>query len=208
MSKVICISREYGSGGHEIATKVAERLNIPCIDKEMMEQIMIDSDLPEKMLVAADEKRKSPLRYTSVYEGKYKEFYGMAPNDILFELQKRYIREEAEKGDCVIVGRCAEEILKDMHHLVVNIFITAPVEWRVRRKMEEAGTQDRKRIEKEIKKVDKHRLSYYEYHTGKDWGIPHNYDVCLNSASMGIDRIVNLITESFETIDREADKRE
>ena len=147
--------------------------------------------------------------YTSVYEGKRREFYGMAPGDIVFELEKQYILEQAKRGDCIIVGRCAEEILKDTGHFVVNVFVTAPFSYRLERKRRELGKRDRwnpgeKRkymnLEAEIHKVDKRRRAYYEYHTGKDWGQPHNYDVCLNSATMGIDRIARLIAESFEKL--------
>lgn len=208
MSKIICISREYGSGGHEIAARVANRLGIPCLDKEIIANAIKKSGLPEEMLASADEKKRNAFLFTSVYEGKEREFYGMALNDILYELQKRFIRKEADKGDCIIVGRCAEEILKNTDHIVVNIFVTAPVSYRINRKMEETQTSDRKMTEKILRGTDKQRRAYYEYHTGKDWGIPHNYDVCLNSASMGIDRVVDLILEAYEKLNREVGEHE
>ncbi|MDO4554956.1 MAG: cytidylate kinase-like family protein [Lachnospiraceae bacterium] len=200
MSKIICISREYGSGGHEIAKKTAQLLGISCLDKEILEHVLEKSDLPNDLIVKADEKRKNSFRYTAIYEGSNREYYGMAINDILYEMEKNVILEKAEEGDCIIVGRCAEEILKDTDHAVVSLFITAPLEFRLRRKMEEAGTQDRRKVEKEIKKMDKQRRAYYEYHTGKDWGIPYNYDVCLNSASMGINRIIDVMVDAFGSI--------
>lgn len=208
MSKIICISREYGSGGHEIAVKVAKRLGVPCLDKEMIAHAIEKSGLPEGMLAQVDERKRNAFLFTSVYEGKDREFYGMALNDILYELQKRFIRKEADRGDCIIVGRCAEEILKETDHAVVNIFITAPVSYRINRKMEEAQTADRKATEKQVRGTDKQRRAYYEYHTGKDWGVPYNYDVCLNSASMGIDRVVDLIAEAYEKLNREVIGRE
>lgn len=203
MSRVICISREYGSGGHEVAEKAAALLNIPCLDKQLMEQAISLSGLPQKLLKEAEEKVTNPFLHTTVYDGSQREFYGMAPGDIVFELEKRHILEQADKGDCIIVGRCAEMILKDTNHLVVNIFITAPFNYRVQRKQDEFKEMDQRRLEAYIRRVDKQRKAYYEYHTGKDWGQPFNYDVCLNSASMGIDRIAELIADSFGKITRE-----
>lgn len=222
MSRVICISREYGSGGHEVAVKAAALLGIPCLDKELMEQAIADSGLPRELLQKAEEKRTNSLLYNSVYQGDRQEFYGMAPGDIVFELEKQYILEQAGQGDCIIVGRCAEEILKGTEHLVVNIFITAPFSYRMERKRRETlgngfarkdfsigrrakkgSPMDDRNLETEIRRIDKQRRAYYEYHTGKDWGLPYNYDVCFNSASMGVDRIARLIAESFGKIIKE-----
>lgn len=204
MSRIICISREYGSGGHEVATRVAKLLDIPCLDKQLMENAIRASGLPKKVLEQAEEKVKNPFLYTSVYEGDDLELYGMAPNEIVYELERRYILKQAEAGDCIIVGRCAEEILKDTRHQVVRIFITAPFEFRVKRKQQEYRGLDSKKVEANIRKVDKQRKSYYEYHTGKDWGLPYRYDACLNTESMVIERIVDLIVESFEKMMEEA----
>lgn len=203
MSRVICISREYGSGGHEVAEKAAALLNIPCLDKQLMEQAISHSGLPQKLLKEAEERVTNPFLFTTIYDGSQREFYGMAPGDIVFELEKRHILEQANQGDCIIVGRCAEMILKDTNHLVVNVFITAPFNYRVQRKQDEFKEMDQRRLEAYIRRVDKQRKAYYEYHTGKDWGQTFNYDVCLNSASMGIDRIANLIADSFGKITKE-----
>lgn len=205
MSRIICISREYGSGGHEAAEKAAAILNVPCLDKQLLEQSVSESGLPRKLLDEAEERTTNPFLYTSVYHGSNREFYGMSPGDIVFELEKRHILEQAAKGDCIVVGRCAEEFLKTNGHLVVSVFITAPFEYRVKRKQREQGTDTRK-TELLVRRVDKQRRAYYEYHSGKDWGQPYNYDVCLNSASMGIDRIAAVIAESFGKIIKEGAK--
>ncbi|MFR1842382.1 MAG: AAA family ATPase [Oscillospiraceae bacterium] len=133
MNRIICISREYGSGGHEIAEKAAGMLEIPCLDKQLMEQAISLSGLPQELLKEAEEKLTNPFLYMSVYHGNRREFYGMSPGDIVFELEKRHIIKQANNGDCIIVGRCAEEVLKDLGHLVVNVFITAPLSYRVQR---------------------------------------------------------------------------
>lgn len=197
MNRIICISREYGSGGHEAAKRIASLLDIPCLDKQLMECVIQTSGLPKEILEKAEEKARNPFLYTSVYAGDNLELYGMAPSEIVYELERRYILEQAEKGDCVIVGRCAEEILKGTGHQVASIFITAPFEFRAGRKQKEFPGMDSKKLEAKIRKVDRQRKSYYEYHTGKDWGIPYHYDACLNSASIGIGRIADLIAESF-----------
>lgn len=207
MSRIICISREYGSGGHEIAEKAAALLGIPCLDKQLMERIISSGSLPRELLNEVEEKVTNPFLYTSVYHGSKKEFYGMAPSDIVFELQKRHIIEQADKGDCIIVGRCAEAVLKNTGHLVVNVFITAPLSYRIQRIQQEMPDMDRRRIEVRVRQMDKRRKAYYEYHTGSDWGLPYNYDVCLNSASMGTERIAVLIAESFEKIIRKDDEK-
>lgn len=207
MSKIICISREYGSGGHEVAEKAAKLLGIPCLDKQLMEQAISFTGLPQELLKEAEEKLTNPFLYTSVYHGSRREFYGKAPGDIVFELEKRHITEQAGKGDCIIVGRCAEEILKDSGHLVVNVFITAPLSYRMQRKQREFPDMDKRKLESHIRQMDKQRKAYYEYHTGKDWGFPYNYDVCLNSESMGTERIARLIVESFGKITKEEERK-
>ncbi len=198
MSRIISISREYGSGGHEVAMRAAKTLGIPCLDKQLMELAMKTSGLSKKILEKAEEKVKNPFLYTSVYEGDDLKLYGMAPNEIVYELERRYILEQADAGDCIIVGRCAEEILKNTEHQVVSIFITAPFEFRVDRKQKEYFGMERKKVEAIVRKVDRQRKSYYEYHTGKDWGLPSNYDACLNTEVVGIERSSDLIVESFE----------
>ena len=131
----------------------------------------------------------------------------MSPGDIVFELEKRHIIEQANNGDCIIVGRCAEEVLKDSGHLVVNVFITAPLSYRVQRIQREFPNMIQKKLEALVRQKDKQRKAYYEYHTSKDWGVPYNYDVCLNSASIGTDRIVRLIAESFGKITKEDEEK-
>lgn len=198
MSRIICISREYGSGGHEVAMRTADLLKIPCLDKQLMECAIRSSGLPKEIFEKAEEKVKNPFLYTSIYAGDNLELYGMAPNEIVYELERRYILEQAEAGDCVIVGRCAEEILKNTKHQVVSIFITAPFEFRSERKQKEYEDLDSRKVEAKIRKVDRQRKAYFEYHTGKDWGVPHNYDICLNSGVIGISKTAVLIAEFFE----------
>lgn len=191
--KVICINREFGSGGHEIGKQVAKGLGIQFYDEEILKAATEKIGIDKKILEKANEVRENKLLYRAVYEGE-SSMYGESVNDTLYELQKETILKLASEQDCVIVGRCAGDILREnTNYSVVKIFISAPLEYRMERK---------KMSEKEIRKMDKHRKSYYEYHTGKDWNHPSNYDATFNTGTMGIERIVNVLVESFEKIKR------
>ncbi len=185
MNSIICIGREYGSGGKEIAVELAKKLNIPFYDKELLEEALKDTDLPLDKLKEAEEKRANPFFHTVFYEGKNKEYYGMDASEILFKMQEKVILEKAKQGDCIFVGRCADFVLsqcKDVH--VWNIFVTAPIENRIARIMEREGL-DEKAASDKIRKTDKKRKAYYDFYTGRDWGKPSNYDLVINSASWG-----------------------
>lgn len=183
----------FGSGGHEIGKQVAKGLGIQFYDEEILKAATEKIGIDKKILEKADEVRENKLLYRAVYEGE-SSMYGESVNDTLYELQKETILKLASEQDCVIVGRCAGDILREnTNYSVVKIFISAPLEYRMERK---------KMSEKEIRKMDKHRKSYYEYHTGKDWNHPSNYDATFNTGTMGIERIVNVLVESFEKIKR------
>lgn len=199
--KIICINREYGSGGHEAGEEIANALGIAFYDDEILDKAIEKSGLSKKIFEKADEKHRRGILYSAVYEGNNIGEYGESINDTLYNLQKDVILELAKEQDCVIVGRCAGDILRDnTDYAVVKIFITAPIEDRVKRKME-LTKKSEKDVLKDIRKNDKQRKIYYEYHTGKEWNNPANYDVTLNSKVMGIDRIVDVFVSSFGKID-------
>ncbi len=185
MNNIICIGREYGSGGKEIATELSKKLGIPFYDKELLEEALKDTDLPLDKLKNAEEHLANPFFHTVFYEGKNKDYYGMDASQILFKMQQKVILEKAKQGDCIFVGRCADFVLsecKDIH--VWNIFIVAPIEDRVKRIMEREGVDAKTAVTK-IRKTDKKRKAYYDYFTGKDWGKSSNYDFVLNTSSWG-----------------------
>ena len=99
MSRVICISREYGSGGHDVGVAVAKKLGIPCLDRELMERVIVESGISKDLLEKAEETKKNTFLFTSVYEGTEREFYGMSPDEIVYELEKRYILEYVCQND-------------------------------------------------------------------------------------------------------------
>lgn len=162
---VICIARQTGAGGHEIGYRLAERLGIAFYDDEIMDMMIdeIDEKLP-----------------------------GIGGKDAHYIKQSRVIENIARAGDCVIVGRSCGHVLMVHNIPRLSVFIGAPLENRIRRKMR-LTEQSRKNTEDLIKRTDKKRKTSYNYYTGKKWGNPADFDICLNSACYGIDGTVNLL---------------
>ncbi len=193
MNKIICIGRQYGSGGRVIGEAVAKKLGISFYDKDLLDEALAKTDLPQEALRNADEKRKNPFMYSVYYQGKDKEYYGMDASSILFEMQKKIILENAKKGDCVFVGRCADFILSECKDIsVLSVFIVAPMKDRIARIMEREGIDEKSASDK-IRKIDKKRKAHYDYYTGKDWGKPSDYDIIINSSRWGEQGSVELI---------------
>ena len=162
---VICIARETGAGGHEIGSRLAERLGFSFYDDSVLD-LMID-ELDEKMP-------------------------GIGGKDAHFIKQSRVIQSIAEASDCVIVGRSCGHVLMTNNIPRLSVFIGAPYENRVRRKML-INDQGRKEAEEFIRKTDKRRRTSYDYYTGKKWGNPADFDICINSACYGIEGTVDLL---------------
>lgn len=197
MRKIICIGRQFGSGGHYIARQMAECLDIAYYDKKIFDEAVRAGVLSEKILKQAEEKMAHPLLQPIYFEGSQKEYFGKNANDILFELQKKLILEYADRSDCVIVGRCADYILKkETNYTVKSIFMTAPMEERIRATMK-MDSLDEKAAGAKVRKTDKKRSVYYNYYTSCDWGKPSDYDLCVNTCSNNIDFIVKLLCEMF-----------
>lgn len=199
MNKVICIGRQFGSGGHVIAKRVAEKMGIDYYDKYLIERAIEKSGLPAHAMEKADE-RTTPFIYEAYYEGNMKEHYGKSANDIMYEAQKELILEAADKGDCVVVGRCAHDIIRrESSHLAIHIFITAPMQYRINKVMEWEKIEE-KQAAARIRKIDKARRAYYNYYTGGDWEKPSDYDMIFNSAQLGENNVVCMITEIAKKI--------
>ena len=162
---VVCIARETGAGGHEIGSRLAKRLGFSFYDDSVLD-LMID-ELDEKMP-------------------------GIGGKDAHFIKQSRVIKSIAEAGDCVIVGRSCGHVLMTNNVPRLSVFIGAPYENRVRRKML-LNDQDRREAEEFIRKTDKRRKTSYDYYTGKKWGNPADFDICINSACYGIEGTVDLL---------------
>ncbi len=198
MDTIFTIGRQFGSGGLEVGQKLAEKLSIPLYDKEILAEASKDSGFTEKILDAYDEKPVTSLLY-SVAMGNLDTYVGaQKPLSMeAFLMQYHAIERLAEeKKSCIFVGRCADYIL-EKHANVVNVFITADEESRIRRICEREGINE-SQARNRMKKTDKNRASYYSYYTEKRWGDAKNYHLCLDSSVLGIDGCVEMIMKFKE----------
>ena len=193
---IITIARQYGSGGKTIGQMLANDLGIPFYSREILRLASDDSGIREELFNQADEKlRSNPLFGASkkVYTGGLisPESDDFVSSENLFNYQAKVIKELAEKGSCVIVGRCADFVLKDRAD-VVSVFVHAPADYCMERAMER-NDMSRKEMEKFIAKTDKYRGDFYHYYTGNVWNDARNYDLCLNSSKLGFEKCVEEI---------------
>ncbi|MBO7195783.1 MAG: cytidylate kinase-like family protein [Clostridia bacterium] len=204
MSKklIITIARQYGSGGREIGERIAQKLGIPIYDKLLITEAAAKGDLNEDVLKKADESAANSLLYTlamgSNTLGATMHFgYKMPLNDKLFLLQSDVIREYAERGSGVFIGRCADYVLKDEDN-ILRLFIYGDLEHRKQRVAERHPELKPHRIIDEINKTDKRRSTYYNFYTGNKWGKYDSYDLAINSSTLGIEGTVDLICSFAE----------
>lgn len=187
--KIITISREYGSGGAEIGRQLAKKLGIPCYDREIVEKATVESGLLKADVEQKGEYLSALSKLTSHFT-LYNLYSNMTKDDIIWHAQSKVIKQFADKGPCVIIGRCADYILRDYED-VVNIFIYSDMDKRIKRVAE---LHPDCKPEKYIKDIDKKRSMYYEHFTDMTWGDPRHYDICLNSGSLGADRCIDILT--------------
>lgn len=199
MSKklIITIARQYGSGGREIGEKIAATLGIPLYDKEIITEAAAQSDLHVDVIKKTEESAANSLLYTlamgSNMFGTSMSFgYKMPLNDKLFILQSDIIKEFAKRGSCVIIGRCADYILRDEANLL-RVFVYGDLDHRKARVMARHADVTPTQVVDIINKTDKRRSGYYSFYTGNKWGKFDNYDISLNSSSLGIDGAVSAI---------------
>ncbi|MBR6705782.1 MAG: cytidylate kinase-like family protein [Clostridia bacterium] len=189
--RIITISREFGSGGRTIGKEAAEKLGIPCYDQELIEKIAEDSGLNKDFIREKGEyaPRGSLFASSFFYDRSYT---GFNVQDLLWQSQRKVILDLAEKGGCVIVGRCADYILQGKHDLL-KVFVYASMEKREERILKVYGENEeapRKRLEDK----DKRRRAYYRLYTDMEWGQVQNYDIALNSGELGIEKCVDILT--------------
>lgn len=193
---IITIARQYGSGGKTIGQMLAKDMGIPFYNREILRMASDDSGIREELFNRADERlRNNPLFGASkkVYKGELisPDSGDFVSDENLFNYQAKVIKDLAEKGSCVIVGRCADFVLKDRDD-VVSVFIHAPKEYCMARAMERNDMTE-KEMEKFIAKTDRYRGDFYHYYTGNIWSDARNYDLCLNSAKLGFEKCVEEI---------------
>lgn len=196
--RVICIGRQFGSGGREIGEKLAKKLSFGYYDKELLKIAAKESGIMPELFEKADEKPINSLLYSlsvgAQGQGAFLTGYqDYLTNDKLFLFQSDTIRKLAQRESCVIIGRCADYILRGRDD-ILRVFIHAPLEQRVER-ICRLYDLDEKAALSLIKKTDKRRASYYGFFTDLSWGSADTYDVCLNSAALGIDGCIALLAD-------------
>ncbi|MCI6150235.1 MAG: cytidylate kinase-like family protein [Flintibacter sp.] len=194
--RVICIGRQFGSGGHEIAVRTAERLGIRVYERELLHLACKYGELSAKLMESSDERATNPYLYQGVYEGNYHVIRGLPTSEVLFALQSHEIKRIAEEEDCVFVGRCADFVLRDSDAQLLRVFVSAPEGQRIRRKME-LECLSLSKAKRLVTKMDKQRRKYYEGYTGQVWGDPHNYDLNIDTSVIPISQAVELIVSRF-----------
>ena len=193
---IITISREFGSGGREIGQKLADQLGVPFYDRELLEMASKESGICQELFVKHDESYTNSFlmnlvmgNYPISQDGRINP--EMPLNHKIFLAQFDTIKNLAEKGPCIIVGRCADYVLRG-HKNVVNFFITG----NMYDKKQRIGARydiEKNKIEDFIRKTDKRRAGYYNYYSDMRWGDAKNYDLCINSSKTGIDGAVDLM---------------
>jgi cytidylate kinase len=198
---VITIARGYGSGGKTMGKILAEELGIHFYDRELLRLASDDSGINEDLFGRADEQLNTSLLF-KIARKEYKgqlippDSEDFVSNDNLFNYQAKVIKEIAKQESCVIVGRCADYILKDTDN-VVKIFIHASLTDCVAR-LEGMFSLPKKEIEKKVLATDKRRAEYYKYYTGRNWEDAKNYDLCLNSQQLGFDKCLQIVKNYLE----------
>lgn len=202
LDRVITIGRQFGSNGREIGKRLAERLNIPFYDKEILGETAKHSGLSESILKSLDEKPSKSFLYSLVMDpysyGFSNSGYHINLNQQAFQATYDTIKKIGDQGPCVIVGRCADYALRHNDKLV-KVFIYAPLDKRVKTVSDRFNlTEDKARTQ--IIKEDKGRASYYNYYTSKKWGDMNSYDICINSSLLDIDKTVDYLIEYIKVI--------
>ncbi len=191
--KIITISREFGSGGRSVGRKVAEKLGIPFYDKELVDQVAMESGFAPKYVEEHGEHSpgKSLFSYAFAHQGVPGVMNGLSTADFLWNIQCNVILQLAEKGPCVIVGRNADYILKDRTDCL-HVFIHADKEFRAERIVRLYGESE-KSPEARLNEKDKRRRLNYQHYTGRTWGASQNYDICLNTSKLGVETCADII---------------
>ncbi|MCD7825170.1 MAG: cytidylate kinase-like family protein [Clostridiaceae bacterium] len=198
--KVICINRRCGSGGHIIGDMVAKELNIGYYDHNLLDMALDHGGLNDakalKRFRRADEKAPNKAFYRLHYEGNENVQKERPASDIIFQLQKDLIKKFTKEEDCVIVGRCANVILEEEGVEHLSVFITASQDYRVRQIME-TNHLNKLAAQRQVNSTDKRRKNYYYCYTKRDWLELSNYDLILNSETMGFEKCTKLLCEYY-----------
>ena len=195
---IITISRQFGSGGRSIGKMLSERLGIPFYDKELIELASKESGIDERIFRSEGEETGRFYQVLGAIGFALGSpaggIYEYSLNDELFLAQSSIIEQLAEKGPCILIGRCADYVLEDRDD-VLNVFICADLKSRLARVIDEYHVEDAD--EGMLKKVDKRRSNYYQYYTDRVWGRADNYDLCINTTNTEIKEVVSALAKLF-----------
>ncbi len=201
MNKIITISREFGSGGRELGRRLAEYLGYAYYDKEVISEIAKNTSLSEQYVQQVTEKNQSLLYPITVAQTFcYYDMYAVHQTQKIFSEQEKVLKQMAEKSNCVIVGRCADYILKDYNPF--KIFVYSDKQSKIKRcfnkRAKDGEDITEKKIKKFLKNIDKGRSRFYSLYTGQTWGDKLNYDMCINTSNVVIKDIVPHIGDIFK----------
>jgi cytidylate kinase len=193
---IICVGRQLGSGGHDIARMLAMDFNAKYYDQELLNLAAKESGFSEKIFEQSDEKKgflRSLLNIQPTQLAGVNLYKSNFSQESLFQFQSDAIRKAAEEGSCVFVGRCADYVLRDMPNMV-KVFVTASMRYRIDQLLAHRSVtpQQAKRI---ILQEEERRANYYNYYTGKKWGAAESYDLCIDSSILGLVETEKLIAE-------------
>ena len=193
--RIITIARQFGSGGREIGEELAKALGVKCYDKELISLAAKESGVNPEVFNNVDEKATNSLLY-SLSLGLYS--FGsnfsadrLPVNDKLYLLQHKIIKQIAAEGACVIVGRCADHVLRDKKN-IVRLFICADMDYRIDRAVKIKGVNKDKAAQV-VNKTDKSRANYYNFYSGMKWGAPENYDLSVNRTGLSTEQVVGVV---------------
>lgn len=192
-NRIITISRQFGSGGRTIGKEVAKQLGIPCYDAELIEKIAQESGLAKEFIRERGEYAASSGWLSRAFTDR--DMNGHSMQDDIWIIQQKIIVELAEQGPCVIVGRCADYILKNRADCL-RVFIHADMQSRAKRIVEQYGERDDS-PEKRLRDKDKRRAAYYQFYTDMKWGVATNYHISLDSGALGLERCAKIIAEAY-----------
>lgn len=193
--RIITISREFGSGGHTIGRMVAEKLGIPCYDQEIIDKLEKESGFSKEYIADKGEYATNANWIANVIASG-NSLHSSSNQDYLWALQKKVIYNIASEGPCVIVGRCADYILKDDYNCL-RVFIHSDEEARARRILELYGPR-KESMKKRMHRKDKRRKAYYKYYTDTEWGVARNYHIALDSGMLGLERCADIISALYK----------
>ena len=193
MNRIITISREFGSGGRTIGKMTAERLGIPCYDQELITKLAEKSGFTAEYVKERSEYTEHAGWFSNAFSGRSLD--GTSNQDYLWVIQRKILLELSEQESCVIVGRCADYVLRD-HADCLRVFIHADMEKRADRIVRVYGeTKDAPK--KRLREKDRRRAAYYKFYTDMEWGKAQNYHISLDSGTLGIDCCVELLTQLY-----------